>query len=109
MAVDVVGGPLFSTLLALLRPLGRYVTVGAVAGPVVELDLRTLYLKHVDLLGSTLGTVEDFHELVALVNEGRLKPVVADTYALEDIHAAQAAFRDKQTAGNLVIHIARDR
>lgn len=108
VAVDVVGGPLFSTLLALLRPLGRYVTVGAVAGPIVDLDLRTLYLKHLDLLGSTLGTVEDFHELIALINQGRLTPVVADTYALEDIHAAQAAFKNKQAAGNFVIHVARD-
>jgi NADPH:quinone reductase-like Zn-dependent oxidoreductase len=106
VAVDVVGGPLFSTLLALLRPLGRYVTVGAVAGPLVELDLRTLYLKHLDLLGSTLGTVEDFHELVALINERRLEPVVAETFALEDIHAAQAAFRHKQAAGNFVIRVA---
>jgi len=109
VAVDVVGGPLFSTLLALLRPLGRYVTVGAVAGPLVELDLRTLYLKHLDLLGSTLGTLEDFHELVALINQGKLTPVVAETYALEDIHAAQAAFKNKQTAGNYVIRVARDR
>lgn len=108
VAVDVVGGPLFSTLLALLRPLGRYVTVGAVAGPLVELDLRTLYLKHLDVLGSTLGTVEDFHELVALVNQGRLTPMVAGTYALADIHAAQSAFKDKRTAGNLVIRVARD-
>ena len=67
-------------------------TVGAVAGPVVELDLRTLYLKHLDMLGSTLGTVEDFRELIALINQGQLTPVVAGSYALEDIHAAQAAF-----------------
>jgi len=108
VAVDVVGGPLFSTLVALLRPLGRYVTVGAVAGPVVELDLRTLYLKHLDLLGSTLGTVEDFRELVDLINQGKLTPVVAETYALEDIHAAQAAFTEKKAAGNFVIRVARD-
>ena len=107
VVVDVVGGPLFSTFLAVLRPLGRHVTVGAVAAPLVELDLRPLYLKHLDLLGSTLGTVEDFHELVALINERRLEPVVAETFALEDIHAAQAAFRHKQAAGNFVIRVAQ--
>ncbi|MEJ7724173.1 MAG: zinc-binding dehydrogenase, partial [Ilumatobacteraceae bacterium] len=109
VAVDVVGGPLFSILLTLLRPLGRYVTVGAVGGPVVALDLRTLYLKHLELLGSTLGTVEDFHELIALINQRKIRPVVAQTFPLEDIHAAQTAFRNKQTAGNIVIHIARER
>lgn len=105
VVVDVVGGPLFAILLTLLRPLGRYVTVGAVAGAVVELDLRTVYLKHLDLLGSTLGTAEDFAELVVLINQNRLTPVVAETYALCDIHAAQAAFRDKQSAGNFVIRV----
>jgi NADPH:quinone reductase-like Zn-dependent oxidoreductase len=109
VAVDVVGGPLFSILLTLLRPLGRYVTVGAVGGPVVALDLRTLYLKHLELLGSTLGTVEDFHELIALINQRKIRPVVAQTFPLEDIHAAQTAFRNKQTAGNIVIRIARER
>jgi len=109
VAVDVVGGPLFSILLTLLRPLGRYVTVGAVGGPVVALDLRTLYLKHLELLGSTLGTVEDFHELIALINQRKIRPVVAQTFPLEDIHAAQTAFRIKQTAGNIVIRIARER
>ena len=109
VAVDVVGGPLFSILLTLLRPLGRYVTVGAVGGPVVALDLRTLYLKHLELLGSTLGTVEDFHELIALINQRKIRPLVAQTFPLEDIHAAQTAFRNKQTAGNIVIRIARER
>ncbi len=109
VAVDVDGGPLFSILLTLLRPLGRYVTVGAVGGPVVALDLRTLYLKHLELLGSTLGTVEDFHELIALINQRKIRPVVAQTFPLEDIHAAQTAFRIKQTAGNIVIRIARER
>lgn len=41
-------------------------------------------------------------------NQGKLTPVVAETYALEDIHAAQAAFRDKRTAGNFVIRVTRD-
>ncbi|MBA2386100.1 MAG: zinc-binding dehydrogenase [Acidimicrobiia bacterium] len=109
VVVDVVGGPLFSILLTLLRPLGRYVTVGAVGGPVVALDLRTLYLKHLELLGSTLGTVDDFHQLIALINQHKLRPVVAQTFPLEDIHAAQTAFRNKQTAGNIVIRIARER
>lgn len=83
--------------------------MGAVAGPVVALDLRTLYLKHLELLGSTLGTVEDFHELIALINQRKIRPVVAQTFPLEDIHAAQTAFRNKQTAGNIVIRIARER
>jgi NADPH:quinone reductase-like Zn-dependent oxidoreductase len=45
VVADVVGGDVFADLLNVLRPMGRYVTAGAIAGPVVRLDLRTLYLK----------------------------------------------------------------
>lgn len=103
VVADVVGGSIFTDLLRVLRPLGRYVTVGAVAGAVVDLDLRTLYLKHLDLLGSTLGSREDFARLVRLINEGRLRPVLGGTYPLDRIHEAQEAFLRKDYVGNLVI------
>lgn len=103
VVADVVGGPIFADLLQVLAPLGRYVTVGAVAGAIVELDLRTLYLKHLDLLGSTLGTRDDFAQLGRLINEGRLQPALGGTYPLERIHEAQERFRRKDYVGNLVI------
>src|SRR3712207_1652315 len=60
VVADVVGGPAFAKLLNVLRPMGRYVAAGAIAGPVVSLDLRTLYLKQLELIGSTMGTHEEF-------------------------------------------------
>ena len=45
VVADLVGGPIFNDLLRILRPEGRYTTAGAIAGPVVQLDLRTMYLK----------------------------------------------------------------
>ncbi len=54
VVADVVGGSLFSTWLALLRRGGRYVTSGAIAGPMVELDLRALYLKDLTMHGATV-------------------------------------------------------
>ncbi len=56
MVADVVGGDVFADLLNVLRPMGRYVSAGAIAGPMVRLDLRTLYLKQLELIGSTMGT-----------------------------------------------------
>lgn len=103
VVADVVGGAIFTDLLTLLRPLGRYVTVGAVADALVELDLRTLYLKHLSLLGSTLGTKDDFRRLIRLINEGAVRPVVGGVFSLEHIHTAQDTFRGKDYVGNLVI------
>jgi NADPH:quinone reductase-like Zn-dependent oxidoreductase len=68
---DVVGGPAFPAMLEVLRPMGRYVSAGGIAGPMVELDLRTLYLKQLELIGSTMGTHEEFSEQVGLIESGQ--------------------------------------
>ena len=103
VVADVVGGPLFKTLLNVLRPEGRYVTAGAIGGPVVELDLRTVYLKHLDLIGSTQGTRKDFARVRDYATSGKIKPVLAGTYPLKDLARAQADFVEKNFIGKLVI------
>ena len=54
VVADVVGGEDFTEWLEVLRRGGKYVTAGAIAGPVVDLDLRTLYLKDLELYGATV-------------------------------------------------------
>jgi NADPH:quinone reductase-like Zn-dependent oxidoreductase len=103
VVADVVGGDVFADLLNVLRPLGRYVTAGEIAGPVVRLDLRTLYLKQLELIGSTMGTHEEFASLVEHVASGRIKPLLARTYLLSDLRQAQRDFMNKNFFGKLVI------
>ena len=103
VVADVVGGSMFSVLLRLLRKQGRYVTAGAIAGPTVRLDLRTVYLKHLEIIGSTLGTHQEFADLVSYIEAGKLKPLLARTYPLENIKQAQRDFKEKRFFGKLVI------
>jgi NADPH:quinone reductase-like Zn-dependent oxidoreductase len=103
VVADLVAGAMFADLLDLLRPEGRYVTAGAIAGPQVELDLRTLYLGHLELIGSTTGTRQEFADLMGYITEGRIKPLLARTYPLADIHRAQQDFMDKKFFGKLVL------
>lgn len=103
VVADVVGGDAFPELLNALKPFGRYVTAGAIAGPVVNLDLRTLYLKHLELIGSTVGTSEEFSDLVEHVTQDRVKPLLAGVYPLSQIREAQRAFEDKDFFGKLVL------
>ena len=103
VVADVVGGDSFPDLLNLLRIEGRYVVAGAIAGPSVRLDLRTLYLKHLQLIGSTLGTREDFADLVRHVTEGKVKPLLAGVYPLSEIGRAQDDFQAKGYFGKLVL------
>lgn len=100
---DVVGGPGFNTLMQVVRSGGRIVTCGAIAGPHVEIDLRVLYLRHLMLIGSTLGTNSEFASLVDHIEAGRIKPLLAETYPLAQLREAQQAFETKQFFGKIVI------
>ncbi|MCY4663252.1 MAG: alcohol dehydrogenase family protein [Acidimicrobiaceae bacterium] len=105
VVADVVGGDSFGGWLEALRRGGRYVTSGAIAGPVVDLDLRTLYLKDLQLHGATVYAPQVFADLVGYIERGEVRPVVGGTYPLEEIHAAQQAFADKRHIGSLVITV----
>ena len=105
VVLDVVGGAMFSALLTVLRPGGQYATAGAIAGPVVALDLRTLYLKDLTLHGCTIPPAPLFGQLVAAVEDGTLQPLVAATYPLHALAAAQEAFLRKQHVGKMVLTI----
>ena len=100
---DVVGGRMFSQLLNLLAFGGTYVTSGAIAGPIVDLDLRTIYLNELKLIGATAFSHDEFLSLVAYIENEQIKPVIAKTYPLEEIHLAQKDFMDKKFFGKLVL------
>ncbi len=101
--VDIVGGARFPALLELLRRGGRYAAAGAIAGPLVELDLRTLYLKDLSLLGCTVLEREVFGNLVGYIERAEIQPVIAAVHALQDIVAAQQEFLTKRHTGKIVL------
>lgn len=103
VVADIVGGESVAQLLGLLRVGGRYVTAGAIAGAQVTLDWRKLYLKHLTLLGSTMGTQEESRQIVAYVAAGKLKPLLSATYPLEQLVQAQLDFKRKTHFGKLAI------
>ena len=103
VAIDVVGGNDWPAVIDALEPGGRYATSGAIAGPIVQADLRTLYLNDITIYGCTYTPHEVFRELAALVNRGLVRPLISKTYPLSDIVAAQAEFAAKTHAGKLVL------
>ncbi len=103
VVADLVGGAVFNDLLRILRPEGRYTTAGAIGGPVVQLDLRTMYLKQLQLHGSSQGTRADFRRVVRYIEEKKVRPVVGGVYKLSDFHRAQTDFMAKDFVGKLVV------
>ena len=100
---DIVGGDYFPSLIDVLERGGRYTTSGAIAGPIVDLDLRTLYLRDLTFTGSTVVPPHIFRDLVSYIEAGEVQPMVAATYKLEDFHEGQQAFIDKKHTGNIVV------
>ena len=103
LVVDVVGGERWAHLLHLLRAGGRYVCSGAIAGPVGALDLRTLYLRDLTLIGCTFQDEGVFENVVSYIERGEIRPTVAKTYPLANIVTAQTDFLAKQFTGKLVL------
>lgn len=101
--VDVVGGSRFGSLLDVLRRGGRYAVAGAIAGPLVELDLRTLYLKDLRLLGCTVLEPEVFTHLVQYIEGNEIKPLVAGVHPLAAIVQAQEEFLAKRRMGKIIL------
>jgi NADPH:quinone reductase-like Zn-dependent oxidoreductase len=101
--VDVVGGDQFTDLLDVLRRGGRYAVAGAIGGPTVALDLRTLYLKDLRLLGCTVLDDGVFANLVGYIERNEIKPLVASVHPLSAIVEAQQEFLLKRHTGKIVL------
>ena len=105
VVIDLVAGDKWPQYLEVLCPGGRYAVAGAIAGPLVELDVRTLYLKDLSLFGCTVLEPEVFNNLIKRIEQGAIKPVVARSFLLEQICDAQSLFLKKQHVGKIVLRI----
>lgn len=103
VVVDLVAGEKWSSMLEVLKRGGRYATAGAIAGPIVELDVRTLYLKDLSLIGCTFQEEIVFKNLISYIEKGEIKPLVSKTYPLSEIAQAQTDFLEKKFTGKLVL------
>ena len=106
VVVDTVSGPLLPNLIEILKQQGRYATCGAMGGPMVEIDMRRIYLKNLEMHGATQGTRKDFAAVRDYVISGKIKPLVAKTFALEELGQAQEEFKKKEFVGKLVVAIS---
>jgi NADPH:quinone reductase-like Zn-dependent oxidoreductase len=102
VVVDNVSGPAFGGMLKVLRRGGRYVSSGAIGGPLVTLDKRTFYLKDLTLIGCTAWDEPVFPDVLRALERG-VRPPVAKTFPLEKIADAQREFLEKRHVGNFVL------
>ncbi len=103
VVIDNVAGPGFGVLLKLLRRGGRYASSGAIAGPIVSLDMRDMYLKDITLIGCTAWDEPVFPNLIAYIENGEIRPLLAGTYPLDRIADAQREFQQRHHVGKIVL------
>lgn len=107
--VDVVVdnvGTTFPLSFRALRKGGRLLTVGNTAAPQFEIDNRYIFAKHISIIGSTMGTLKDFDEVMLLVVTGKLKPVVDTTFDLKDARLAHERLESGEQMGKITLNIA---
>lgn len=109
VVADLVAGEQWPASLDVLRRGGRYVAAGAIAGPIVQLDVRTLYLKDLTLMGCTFQEDEVFSNLISYIEAGEFWPRVAKVFPLKEIGRAQEEFLGKKHTGKLVLTIPEAR
>ncbi|MBV6521753.1 MAG: putative zinc-type alcohol dehydrogenase-like protein YjmD [Gemmatimonadaceae bacterium] len=105
VVIDNVGQETFSQSLGALGRRGRLVTCGGTSGPRLEMDVRRLFWNQWTIMGSTMGSDQEFAAIVAEYEAGRLSAVVDSTFALADGRAAFERMAAGAQFGKIVVRI----
>ena len=105
LSVDHVGGEAFDALVSLAAPGGRIVTFGATAGPKVTVVMPRIFLKHLTVLGTAMGTPEEFGAMLDLYAENGLRPLINETFPLEEATAAMGHMEEGSGVGKILLNV----
>lgn len=101
--IEHVGGATFTASIRAVRSGGRIVTCGATAGFTPEIDLRHVFFRQIEILGSTMGSKADLLRVLAHVSAGRLRPIVHAVMPLAEAAAAHRMLEDRAAFGKIVL------
>ncbi len=107
LSADTIGGEVFDALLSIAKPGGRIISIGATAGPVEKLVLPKLFVRpgHLDVLGTAMGSGEDFEGMLRFYEEHELHPAIKETFPLEEATAAMSFMEEGTGIGKIVLQI----
>ncbi len=105
LGIDGVGGDVLAALVEIVRPGGRIVSFGATAGPQATVLLPRVFLKQLDLLGTSMGRAEEFDELLRLYGENSLHPALARGFGLAEAADALRLMERGEAMGKITLQI----
>ncbi|HEY2987215.1 MAG TPA: zinc-binding dehydrogenase [Candidatus Binatia bacterium] len=106
VVVDCVGGEGWLKSLACLVKGGRLVTCGATAGSSPHTDLRRIFWNHLSIFGSTLGSREEFRQVVNFLCRSKIRPIIDQLFPLKEAAAAQQRLERGEQFGKIILQIA---
>ncbi|MDQ0484187.1 zinc-binding dehydrogenase [Guptibacillus hwajinpoensis] len=105
LVIESVGAATFNRSLSLLKRGGTLVIFGSSTGDSIDFDLRTFFYGQYNLLGSTMGSAEEFNEMIDFVANHSIKPVIDETYSLNEIEKAFKHLSEANQFGKLAVSI----
>ncbi len=105
VVIDNVGESTFSDSVRSARIGGRILVVGNTSGHNSNLDLRQVFSRQISIIGSTMGTQQDYIRVMNLIFEGKLKPVVGEMLPLAEIRKAYDLLADFNVFGKVVLEL----
>jgi NADPH:quinone reductase-like Zn-dependent oxidoreductase len=105
VAIDSVGAATWPINFQAVRPGGRIVHCGVTTGKETTVNIQHLYWNQLSVLGSTMGSQEEFADMLRAVNAAALEPVIDSTWKLDDIREATRHLEAGQQFGKVVIEM----
>src|SRR5581483_8983774 len=104
IVLEHVGAATWDDSVRSLRPGGTLVTCGATTGPEASFDIRVLFARQLSFLGSFMGTMGDFHEVMKHIFAGKIKPVVDKSFPLREAAAAHHRLEKSEQFGKVILN-----
>ncbi len=105
IVVDNVGQATLNDSMRAAKIGGRILIVGATSGPNVEIDIRYIFSKHLNIIGSTMGPHQDYVKVMKLIFEGQLQPIIDSVLPLSEAREAQRRLEEFDVFGKVVLEI----
>ncbi len=105
LVIDGAGGNDFSRLTALMNPCGRLVMYGGTRGTIDGLSPQRIFWKQLDILGSTMGSPEDFASMLQLVNQHKIRPIISHTFSFPEANEAMSLLSKGEQFGKVCIEM----
>jgi NADPH:quinone reductase-like Zn-dependent oxidoreductase len=103
--IDSAGGETFNKALDVVKPGGRVVSYGSTLGPTERVEIRRIFWKQLNVLGSTMGPPSDFAAMLRLYEQTGLRPIVDKVFPLEQASDAHIRMEAGDQFGKIVLRM----